>query len=234
MPWRVLPALMLFLACGRERAEGDALLVYAASSLTEALPAAGGSSAGYRFDASSKLAHAIEAGAPADVFVSADADWMDYLQKRGLVTDRVTLVRNRLVAVVRSDAASLPSGPAELAWVPRLALAGEGVPAGRYARAALKEVLPEAHVVSGDSVRTALAWVARGEADAAVVYATDALVEPRVRVAFTFPEASHPPIVFVAGVVAASPRAAEARAFLARLGSAPARQAFHAAGFLPP
>ncbi|MEQ1508740.1 MAG: molybdate ABC transporter substrate-binding protein, partial [Myxococcota bacterium] len=115
-----------------------------------------------------------------------------------------------------------------------LALAGENVPAGTYARAALAgdgwaALAPK--VVTGDNVRTTLAWVSRGEAEAGVVYATDARAEPRVKQAFAFPADRHPPIVYPGAVVAASTHPAEAAAFLAYCASPDAMARFVAAGF---
>jgi molybdate transport system substrate-binding protein len=193
----------------------------------------------FHFGASSRLARQIEAGAPADLFFSADAAWMDYLAQRGRLApgSRVDLLRNALVVVVPRDARWVPTGPADLAApeMSRLALAGEAVPAGRYARTALQTsgVWPtvQARVVVGDDVRAALAWAARGEASAAVVYATDARVEPRVRVAFAFASESHPTIVYPAAVMAASRRPAEARRFLAFCQGPEARAIFAAQGF---
>lgn len=112
------------------------------------------------------------------------------------------------------------------------------MPAGKYARSALAASGAwegvAARVVSGDNVRAALAWVATGEAEVAVVYATDALVEPRVRVAFAFPADSHEAIVYPAAVVKTSSHAAEADAFLGYCTSPPSRALFGAAGFAPP
>lgn len=199
--------------------------------------AAGGPALRFSFDASSRLARQIDAGAPADLFFSADPVWADHLAQGGRLAGSPTpLLRNRLALVVPADAAFVPASPAALLSpaLRHLALAGASVPAGRYARAALAAAGVQARladrVVEGDDVRTTLAWVARGEAEAGVVYATDARIEPRVRVAFTFDEASHPPIVYPAAVVA-GPRAAQAAAFLRWCRTAPARARFEAAGF---
>lgn len=248
---RVLPicallagALLVGSACRRAP---DPLVVLAASSLTESLTAVGAAwaQAGhppltFSFDASSKLARQIEAGAPADLFFSADGEWMDALAAKGLVaTDtRVDLLGNRLVTVVRADGGWAPTGPEALGGpaLLHLALAGESVPAGRYAQAALTAtgawaaVAPR--VVRADNVRAALTWVATGQAEAGVVYATDARVEPRVTVAFVFPEATHPPIVYPAAALSDAP--AEARAFLDWCQGPEARAIFAAAGFTEP
>lgn len=214
------------------------LTVLAASSLTESLQAV---AAGWRaqgngavtlsFDASSRLARQIEGGIPADAFFSADQAWMDALEGKGLVGPRVVVAGNALVVVVRTDAAFVPADAGELAdpRVGRLALAGENVPAGRYARAALG-ALDRRRVVSGDNVRSVLAWVARGDADAGVVYATDARVEPRVKVAFSLPG---PDITYPAAALTRSPRRADAERFLAYCKSAEAQAIFAVAGFSP-
>jgi len=224
------------------------LLVLAAASLADVLPLIARELAGpgllsCSFDASSRLARQIDAGAPADVFISADAAWVDWLQARGRIVaaTRVELAQNTLVAVMPADR---PAGAppiadlAALAAVGRLALAGDAVPAGRAARAALRQAgvweAAAPHVISADHVRAALAWVASGEVDAGVVYATDARVEPRVRVAFPFPAGAHPPLCVTAAVVAGSPEAPRAAAFAAACRGPAAQQRFAAAGFSPP
>lgn len=225
-------------------AGGAPLRVLAAASLADVLPrvadtyrAAGGAAIVFSFDATSRLASQLKAGAPADLFFSADTRWMDDLAAQGLVrkASRVDLLGNRLVLVVPAAGGAAPAGAADLpALSGRLALAGEEVPAGRYAREALRhagvwEALAP-RVVGGDSVRTVLAWVARGEASAGVVYTTDARIEPRVRAAFTFPEAGHTPIVYPVAVTSSSTQEAEAARFLTYC-AGPGRAPFEAAGF---
>lgn len=230
-------------------AEAPAVVVLAASSLTETLnkvarawTARGHPRVTLSFDASSRLAKQIEAGAPADAFFSADEAWMDYLAGKGLIdpATRANLLGNRLVAVLPKRSALQVAGASDLGRpeIGRLALAGENVPAGRYARAALTtlgawEPVRE-RVVSGDNVRAVLSWVARGEADAGVVYATDARVEPAVKLAFTFPVSSHPAIVYPAAVVQGSARAADAADFIRYCRSAEGMAVFLAAGFTAP
>jgi molybdate transport system substrate-binding protein len=192
--------------------------VFAAASLTDVLPAilraAGHADVRYSFASSSVLARQIEQGAPAHVFVSADEPWMDYLQQRGLLEagTRRNFAGNRLVAV-RAGAAPL-SAPEETAHALRAALAGgriatgdpAHVPVGRYAEAALKalglwaDAAPR--LVRAENVRSALAFVERGEADSGIVYATDAALAPRVQAAARFPRSSHPPIRYPAALVA--------------------------------
>ncbi len=230
------------------RAAPNGLLFLAASSLTEVLPAVaarwtarGNPPITFSFDASSRLAKQVEAGAPADAFVSADEAWMDYLVQRDLI-DRATradLVGNTLVAVLPAASTAAVAGAADLArpGIARLGLGGETVPAGRYARAALRAADVEqalaGRIVSGDNVRTVLGWVATGEVDAGVVYTTDARVEPRVRVAFTFPAGSHPPVVYPGAVVRGAVNASSAAAFLAYCRGPEAAAVFAAAGFRP-
>jgi molybdate transport system substrate-binding protein len=225
------------------------LTVLAASSLTESLQRVGDAwaAAGHppvtlSFDASSRLARQVEAGAPADLFFSADQEWMDHVAARGLVdpASRVNLLGNTLVVVVPAASTLSVTSVADLARpeVQHLALAGEPVPAGRYARAALRalggwEAVQE-RVVSGDNVRATLAWVAAGEAEAGVVYATDARIEPRVKVAWTLPASAHPPVVYPAAVVTTSKNPAEAAEFLLFCRSVDAMAVFRAAGFTPP
>jgi molybdate transport system substrate-binding protein len=173
------------------------------------------------------------------VFVSADRAWMDTLAGRGAVLghSRVELAGNRLVVVVPTRFTGALASGADLAGptVRHLALAGEHVPAGTYAQEALVRlgawpaVAPR--VVRGDSVRTALAWVATGQADAGIVYATDARVEPRVRVAWVVPETVHAAIRYPAAVTTTSTRPEAAAAFLAFCRSDAAVRMFDDAGF---
>ncbi|MFO0234824.1 MAG: molybdate ABC transporter substrate-binding protein [Burkholderiales bacterium] len=213
-------ALALILVPAVARADP---VVFAAASLKEGLDAAAAAFARERggpppllsYAASSALARQIEQGAPADLFVSADRDWMDHLERGGLLRagTRATLASNRLVLIGPS------AGPAPaLRLAPGVALADALGPGGRLAQA--------------ENVRVALTLVARGEAPLGIVYATDARAEPRVRVVDTFPEASHPPIVYPAAVVASS-RSARAAAFLDWLRSPAGVAVFAAHGFAP-
>ncbi len=236
-------------ATAASAAESVPLRVFAAASLAEVLPRAaaawtakGNPPVAFAFDASSRLARQIEAGASADAFVAADAAWMEFVVERGLVrrTSRVDLAGNRLVVVVPATDAARMSGPEDLARpsIRHLALAGENVPAGAYAYAALTHLglwtTLSPRVVRGDNVRTALAWVATGEADAGIVYATDARVEPRVRVAWPIPEGSHPTIRYLAAVTTGSARAEGAASLLAFCRGEEGLRMFHDAGFTRP
>ena len=222
--------------------------VFAAASLTDGLKLAAeaykaktGVSLTLSFGASSTLARQIEQGARADVFLSADTDWMDYLQKKGLIAERTRkdLLGNRLVLVASANAAPVSRiapgfNLAAALGDGRLALADPAsVPAGKYAKAALIALgvwdSVSAKVANAENVRVALEYVARGEAPYGIVYATDAKVAPSVHVAGVFPADSHPPIVYPAALTrTASPGA---KAFLDFLSSAQARAIFEKAGF---
>jgi molybdate transport system substrate-binding protein len=239
-------ALALLLQPGAAVAQ-TGITVFAAASLTNAMKevasaykAKSGISVTLSFDASSTLARQIDQGAQADVFLSADTDWMDFLRKNGRIADgtRKDLLGNALVLVAASDAGPAPK------IAPHFDLAGAlgdgklamadpaSVPAGRYGKAALSalgvwdSVAPK--LVRAENVRVALEYVARGEAPFGIVYATDARVAP-VKVVGVFPENTHPPIVYpVALTRTASPAA---RDFLAFLSGPQARAIFEKAGF---
>jgi molybdate transport system substrate-binding protein len=194
------------------------------------------------FAASSAIARQIEQGAPADLFISADSDWMDYLAQRKLVVaaSRRDLLTNHLALIAPVDskaavrigrgmplAAALGSG--------RLAVAGADVPAGRYAQASLVALGAwdgvKDRLARAENVRAALAFVARAETPLGIVYDTDAEVEPKVRIVGLFPDSSHPRIVYPAALVAASHNS-EARAFLAFLLGSRAAAVFSRYGFI--
>ncbi len=214
---RVLGLAAVTLALSLAPASARSPLVFAAASLKEALDAvliASGTGATASYAGSSALAKQIEAGAPADLFISADHDWMEYLQQRNLVQaeSRINLLGNRLVLIApastHADIALAPGVDLRPHLGPdgKLALADvAAVPAGKYAKAALTALggwdFVSLQVVSAENVRGALALVARGEAPLGVVYATDAAAEAMVRVAGVFPECSHPPIVYPAAVL---------------------------------
>jgi molybdate transport system substrate-binding protein len=229
------------------RAAPAPLLVFAAASLKNALDAVDGGYKGARvtasYAASSALARQIEAGAPADVFISADLDWMDYLAQKRLIRaqTRANLLGNALVLVApaasAAHAAIAPGFPlARLLGQGRLAVADpDAVPAGRYAKAALQKLgvwsAVKDHLAPAENVRAALLLVARGEAPFGIVYRTDAAVSPRVRIAGTFPADSHPPIIYPVAVTAASKAPEPAAAYVAYHKSPPARAIFAKAGF---
>jgi molybdate transport system substrate-binding protein len=247
--------VLLLLGCGgaQPKAPPEApveLVALAAASLTDVLPAVanawkshpGSAAVTFSFDSSSKLVRQVEAGVPADLLVTADAETLAAVEEQGLLVpgSRRELLGNTLVVVVPAAAEWVPASAADLpsTALHHLALAGENVPAGRYGRASLSAagVMPavEARVVTGDNVRTTLAWVSRGEAEAGVVYATDARGNPAVKVAFAFPDASHPPIVYPGAVIAGSGHADLAAAFLAFCSSPEGTAIFRDAGFTAP
>ncbi len=213
----------LFLMCLAVPAKAADLTVFAAASLGDAMAdlalawdSETGQSLTLVLAGSSTLARQIDAGAPADVYVSANAAWMDWLSQRGRINpeQRLDVAANRLVLVAhdpaaRSEAEITAHTDIQKALGPdgRLAVAlPDAVPAGIYAKAALSDLglWDGLRLAPTDNVRAALALVALGEAPLGVVYATDALAEPRVVVAGVFPATSHPPIRYPAAVVTES------------------------------
>lgn len=181
---------------------------------------------------SNTLATQIAHGAPADVFLSADEAWVDDLATKGLVIDSVPLLSNRLVIAVRKDSKLRVAYPKDLANAERIGLAGENVPAGRYAKAALEHYgmygAIGKKVVRGQDVRSVLTYIERGEVDAAVVYATDVMASKDLIVAFTFPQKSHPPIVYPLALVRDR---AQARSLYEFLQTDASLQVFESMGF---
>ena len=194
------------------------------------------------YAASSALARQIEQGAPADIFASADVDWMDYAAQRKVIRDdtRLNLLGNRLVLIApkasKIDTVTIVKGfdLARLAGDGRVATADvRAVPAGKYARAALEALgswaAVEKKIAMAENVRVALALVARSEAVLGIVYETDAKVEPGVQIIGIFPSDAHPPIVYpVAATVNAKP---EAASYLNFLRSGTAKAVFEQYGF---
>jgi molybdate transport system substrate-binding protein len=229
-------------------AASETITVFAAASLKEALDEnvkayqeKSGDKAVVSYAASSALAKQIEAGAPADLFISADLDWMDYLEQRRLIRNdtRRTLLRNRLVLVAPADSkASVSIAPgfplAALLGNGRLAMANpNAVPAGKYGKASLealgvwKDV--QSKVAAAENVRAALVLVSRGEAPLGIIYRTDAAADPKVRVVGLFPENTHPPIVYPAAITAIGKQQAEG--FLKWLSQLEGRAIFEKHGF---
>jgi len=218
--------------------------VFAAASLAGVLEAAaqafGPGRTRTAYAATSALARQIEAGAPADLFISADQRWMDALLAKHLLEPSSVriLAGNRLVLIAPAGG-RLPRAPLEnlaaALGAGRLALADPAhVPAGRYAEAALRGLglwgQVQDRLLPAADVRAALALVARGEAPLGVVYRTDALAEPRTVIAAEFPASSHPPIVYPAAL---TPRAGSAgRAYLDFLAAPEGRAVFARFGFL--
>ena len=259
-PWpeqatrRALLAALCWLAClaaapTMAAAPRPPVTVFAAASLKNALDDvakvyvdATGVKVRVSYAASSAIARQIEQGAPADLFISADSDWMDYLAQRKLVVaaSRRELLTNHLalIAPVDSKAAVRIGHGMPLAGAlgaGRLAMAGADVPAGRYAQASLVALGVwdgvKDRLARAENVRAALAFVARGETPLGIVYDTDAKVEPKVRIVGLFPDSSHPRIVYPAALVAAS-RNPEGPAFLAFLRGPRAAAVFTRYGFI--
>ena len=249
--WLAAIALLLPGAPPAAAEKPSTLTVFAAASLREALDEAaiayrrqGGQPLRVSYAASSALARQIEQGAPADVFVSADREWMDYLQQRKRIdaATRRDLLGNTLVLVAPSTSATavvkLQPG---VDLLPALGARGRialgltsSVPAGRYAKAALVSLGAwdrlRPRVAEAESVRAALMLVARGEAPLGVVYASDAQAEPKVRVVGVFPQATHPPIVYPVARIASS-RNPAAAGFVRWLSTPAAARIFRRHGF---
>jgi molybdate transport system substrate-binding protein len=230
-------------------AEDKGPVVFAAASLKDALDAVNAdwqntahAPAVISYAASSALAKQIEQVAPADLFISADEDWMDYLATRKLIKPgtRFDLLGNSLVLIAPKDstltAKIAPSFPlAALIAEGHLAMANtDSVPAGKYGKAALTKLgvwdQVSGKIAQAENVRAALLLVSRGEAPLGIVYATDARSDPNVKVLDIFPEDTHPPIIYpVAETVGSTNK--DAGAFLAFLKSSAARGVFEAQGF---
>ena len=227
------------------------VVVFAASSLQDALndvavryKTATGKSVTISYGASSMLAQQIEQAAPADIFFSADVDWMNELDGKHLIQagTRASLLGNEIV-LVAPKAATTPNVAlakgVDLAPLlgkdGKLAMANvDSVPAGKYGKASLDAlgIWPSvlARVVQADNVRAALAFVTRGEAPLGIVYTTDANAEPGVKVIGTFPADSHPPIVYPVAVLVTS-RNPDTKAFYDFLKSDAAKPAYVKQGF---
>jgi molybdate transport system substrate-binding protein len=229
-------------------AAAETVTVFAAASLKDALDenakayqVKSGDRIVVSYAASSALAKQIEAGAPADLFISADLDWMDYLEQRRFIrTDtRRNLLTNHLVLIAPAGSkasVTIASGfpLAALLGKGRLAMANpDAVPAGRYGKASLEALgvwkQVQKKVASAENVRAALVLVSRGEAPFGIVYRTDAAADPKVRVVGVFPENTHPPIIYPIAATAFGKPAAEG--FLKWLCEPQARAIFEKYGF---
>jgi len=230
-------------------AQGQKLIIFAAASLKDALDEVNvayqhenSQETATSYAASSTLAKQIEAAAPADVFISADLDWMDYLAKRNLIKPetRANLLGNRLVLIAPVNSplnlAIAPNFPlAQALGNGRLAIADpNGVPAGRYGKAALESLGVWSTIADrlapAENVRAALALVARGETPLGIVYQTDAASDKDVKIVGIFPQDTHPPIIYPIAVVVSSTNPA-ALGYLAYLKSRAARPTFEKHGF---
>lgn len=229
--------------------ETKPVVVFAAASLKNAIDkiaknweAKSGTKVTSSYAASSAIAKQIESGAPADLFISADLKWMDWLAERKLINDatRKTLLGNALVLIAPKDSTTtlkIEKGfkLAEALGDNRLAMGDpKSVPAGTYGQAALTNLgvwdQVASKVAGAENVRVALTYVARGETPLGIVYATDAKSDPQVKVVDTFPADSHPPIVYPVALTATSANAA-AKTFLEFLSSADTAKVFEAEGF---
>jgi len=233
----------------RAQAAGE-VVVFAAASLKNALDEiaatwaknTGKAAPKISYAASSALAKQIEQGAPADLFVSADLDWMDYLAGKNLikVDSRFNLLGNKIVLIATKDSKLTNvglTGPdlAKALGGGRLSMASvDAVPVGKYGKAALEKLGAwndvKDHLAQAENVRAALLRVARGEAPLGIVYSTDAAAEPGVKIVATFPADSHPPIIYPAAL-AKDQHNPDAKAFLDFLRSAKARVSFEKQGF---
>jgi len=234
---------------GRALAQGGDLVIFAAASLKNALDAINaqwqresGKKASISYASSPALAKQIEQGAPAQIFISADLDWMDYLASKDLIKagTRSNLLSNRIVLIAPrngAQAVEIKRGfdLTKLLGDGRLSMANvESVPAGKYGKAALENLGVWASVsnriAQAENVRAALLLVSRGETPAGIVYQTDAAADPNVKIIGTFPEDTHPPILYPIALTASAihPDAAK---FLAYLKSAKAKLLFEAQGF---
>jgi molybdate transport system substrate-binding protein len=232
------------------QAQPKDLVIFAAASLKNALDETaaawvretGKPAPKISYAASNALARQLEQGAPADLFLSADLDWMDYAAGKGLIRPetRVTLLANRIALIAPSDStatATLAPGVDLSAALGqgRLAMGNvDSVPAGKYGKAALEKLggwdKVKDKVAQADNVRAALLLVSRGEAPLGIVYTTDAAADPKVKVVATFPEDSHPPILYPVAVTKDSANP-DAQGFLSYLRGAGPRAAFEKQGF---
>jgi len=226
------------------------LVVFAAASLTDAINEVGaaftretGIPIKSSYAASSALAKQIEAGAPADLFMAADEDWMDYLDKKYLVvkSTRHDLLGNKLVLIAPADSTAkvkITTGPALVKSIGGARVATgdpDSVPVGKYAKAALTQMGAweafEPKLVRAENVRAALAYVARGEAPFGIVYLTDALIEKKVKTLDTFPAATHAPILYPVALTSRAKENANAQQFEKYLSSKSAAETFKKYGF---
>lgn len=230
-------------------AQGKDVLIFAAASMKNALDDVAaqwqstfGKKVVISYAASNVLIRQIEQGAPADIFISADLDWMDYGQQKDLIKPetRVNLLNNRIVLVAPKDSTAkvdIKQGfdLAALLKGGRLAMGGvETVPAGKYGKAALEKLGAwdgvKDKLAQAENVRAALAFVSRGEAPFGIVYQTDAASDPSVKIVGVFPEDSHPPIVYPIALTKTSANP-DAAPFLQFMQSGAARAAFEKQGF---
>jgi molybdate transport system substrate-binding protein len=249
--WLIAALTLLFAAAMLPAtAAADGVVVFAAASLKDALDAintdwqkTSGKHATISYAASSALAKQIENGAPADVFISADLDWMKYVDDKKLIVEgtRHNLLGNSLVLIASADTKSgdVDIKPgfdlAKLLGGGKLAMADpNSVPAGQYGKAALSKLgawdAVSASVAAAENVRACLLLVSRGEAPLGIVYRTDATIDPKIKIVGTFPADSHPPIIYPMAITAAS-KSPDAKAFSTYLSGSQAQKQFEHFGF---
>ena len=254
MRWRTLaPTIALLVGIAMPalpvRSQGEGPVIFAAASLKNALDAVNetwrketGKKAVISYGASSALAKQIEQAAPAQMFISADLEWMNYLSARNLIKPdtRTSLLGNKIVLIAPKDKAqAVEIKPGfdltRILGDGRLAMANvNSVPAGKYGKAALEKLgvwdTVSRKIAQAENVRAALLLVSRGEAPAGVVYQTDAAADPNVAIIGTFPEETHPPIIYPIALTANASHP-DAAGFLDFIRSAKAKPLFEAQGF---
>jgi molybdate transport system substrate-binding protein len=250
---RLLSVLCLFAVVAdapQTAARQESVTIFAAASLKNAIDDADATftrATGVKvvasYAASSALAKQIEGGAPADVFVSADLKWMDYLADKKLIkpNTRVNLLGNKLALIApvdsKLDKVAIGQGfdISKLAGDGRIAVADvKAVPAGLYAKAALEKLgawtAAEPKLAQAENVRATLAFVARGETPVGIVYETDAKIEPKVKIVGVFPDGSYPPVTYPVAATAATTNGAITR-YLNFLRGPAAKSVFEKYGF---
>lgn len=232
------------------KSDAKTITIFAAASLKNALDSAAaaydkqtGTKIVASYAASSALAKQIENAAPADVFISADLEWMKYLADKSLIKpgSQINYLGNRLVLVAPATSTATLKIAKDFALADaigdgKIAMADvKGVPAGKYGKAALEALgvwaAVESKIAQSDNVRSALALVARGEAPFGIVYQTDAVAEKNVKIVDTFPEETHAPIVYPVAITASAPNAEASSAFVAYLKTADGQAHFTQQGF---
>jgi molybdate transport system substrate-binding protein len=249
MSLRLFAILAVLIAGAQSLAAQESITVFAAASLKNALDDANAAftkavdvKVVASYAASPALAKQIEGGAPADVFISADLQWMDYVAGKDLIKPdtRLNLLGNKLVLIAPTDSKldkvtiAKPFDIAKLAGDGRIAVADvKAVPAGLYAKAALESlggwVAAEQKLAMAENVRATLSFVARGETPVGIVYETDAKVEPKVKIVGVFPESSYPPVTYP--VAATAGAKADAVKYIAFLRSSASKAIFEKYGF---
>lgn len=242
--------LFILMSCQIKNAETNSLTIYSASSLGDLLEgmiplftSEMGIKVVFDLGSSGSLARKITMGAPADIFISADKNWMDFLAKDGHIDNRSLrlIARNILVCIVPAVSQKSVMKPMDLAGLKKISIGDpEHVPAGSYAREALAyyglwDTLNNGkRLIFAWNVLAVLSHVEQGEAEAGIVYSTEALLSPKVVTAFAFPEDSHSPVCYYAAAISGSRKVRDAETFLIFLESEKFRQALLRHGFILP